>query len=69
MHDGFTDVVLLGMVGSSLAPEVLRAVLGVKPGRPRFRMVDSVNRGSPADDCHRPAPHAGRAREQVGIDD
>ncbi len=43
MHDGFTDVVLLGMGGSSLAPEVLRAVLGVKPGRPRFRMVDSVN--------------------------
>ena len=43
MHDGFTDVVLLGMGGSSLAPEVLRAVLGVKPGRPRFRKVDSVN--------------------------
>ena len=28
-RDGFTDVVLLGMGGSSLAPEVLRAVLGV----------------------------------------
>jgi glucose-6-phosphate isomerase len=42
-RDGFTDVVLLGMGGSSLAPEVLRAVLGVRPGRPRFRMVDSVN--------------------------
>ena len=26
---GFTDVVLLGMGGSSLAPEVLRAVIGV----------------------------------------
>ena len=28
-RDGFTDVVLLGMGGSSLAPEVLRQVLGV----------------------------------------
>jgi glucose-6-phosphate isomerase len=41
--DGFTDVVLLGMGGSSLAPEVLRTVIGVAPGRPRFTMVDSVN--------------------------
>ena len=35
-RDGFTDVVLLGMGGSSLAPEVLRAVLGVADGWPRF---------------------------------
>jgi glucose-6-phosphate isomerase len=42
-RDGFTDVVLLGMGGSSLAPEVLRAVIGLGPGRPRFTMVDSVN--------------------------
>jgi glucose-6-phosphate isomerase len=41
--DGFTDVVLLGMGGSSLAPEVLRQVLGVAPGFPRFRMLDSVD--------------------------
>lgn len=41
--DGFTDVVLLGMGGSSLAPEVLRQVIGVAPGFPRFRMLDSVN--------------------------
>ena len=40
---GFTDVVLLGMGGSSLAPEVLRQVLGVSPGYPRFRMLDSVD--------------------------
>jgi glucose-6-phosphate isomerase len=38
-----TDVVLLGMGGSSLAPEVLRAVIGVQPGWPRFTMVDAVN--------------------------
>ena len=42
-EDGFTEVVLLGMGGSSLAPEVLRAVIGVQPGWPRFTMVDSVN--------------------------
>jgi glucose-6-phosphate isomerase len=40
---GFTDVVLLGMGGSSLAPEVLRRILGVAPGFPRFRMLDSVD--------------------------
>ena len=41
--EGFTDVVLLGMGGSSLAPEVLRSVVGVQPGFPRFRMLDSVD--------------------------
>jgi glucose-6-phosphate isomerase len=40
---GFTDVVLLGMGGSSLAPEVLRQVVGVAPGFPRFRMLDSTD--------------------------
>lgn len=40
---GFTDVVLLGMGGSSLAPEVLRHVIGVAPGFPRFRVLDSVD--------------------------
>jgi len=41
--DGFTDIVLLGMGGSSLAPEVLRQVIGVAPGFPRFRVLDSVD--------------------------
>src|SRR5688572_27991259 len=41
--DHFTDVVLLGMGGSSLAPEVLRATLGVAPGCPRFRVLDSTD--------------------------
>ena len=40
---GTTDVVLLGMGGSSLAPEVLRAIIGVKPGWPRFHMLDSTD--------------------------
>jgi glucose-6-phosphate isomerase len=42
-RDGFIDVVLLGMGGSSLAPEVLRAVIGVAPGWPRFHMLDSTD--------------------------
>ena len=40
---GLTDVVLLGMGGSSLAPEVLRAVVGTASGWPRFTMIDAVN--------------------------
>ena len=40
---GFTDVVLLGMGGSSLAPEVLRAVVGAAPGWPRLHMLDSTD--------------------------
>src|SRR5690349_5866455 len=32
-REGFTRAVLLGMGGSSLAPEVMRGVLGVRPGR------------------------------------
>jgi glucose-6-phosphate isomerase len=40
---GFTDVVLLGMGGSSLAPEVLRQVLGKADRVPRFQILDSVD--------------------------
>lgn len=40
---GFMDVVLLGMGGSSLAPEVLRAVLGSPPGWPRLQVLDSTD--------------------------
>jgi transaldolase/glucose-6-phosphate isomerase len=42
-RNGFTDIVLLGMGGSSLAPEVLRAVIGVAPGWPRLHMLDSTD--------------------------
>src|SRR4051812_47579517 len=45
-QDGIADVVLLGMGGSSLAPEVLRAILGVAPGSPRFHMLDSTDPAS-----------------------
>lgn len=40
---GITDVVLLGMGGSSLGPEVLRNVFGAASGFPRFRVLDSVD--------------------------
>jgi glucose-6-phosphate isomerase len=40
---GFAHVVLLGMGGSSLAPEVLRAVIGVAPGWPALHMLDSTD--------------------------
>ncbi|MFI5079302.1 MAG: transaldolase, partial [Vicinamibacteria bacterium] len=40
---GYERVVLMGMGGSSLAPEVLRSVVGVAPGYPRFVMLDTVN--------------------------
>ncbi len=37
---GFTDVVLLGMGGSSLGPEVISQAIGRQPRRPRFHMLD-----------------------------
>ena len=40
---GFTDVVLLGMGGSSLGPEVLGETFGPQAGWPRFHMLDSTD--------------------------
>jgi transaldolase/glucose-6-phosphate isomerase len=40
---GFTDVVLLGMGGSSLGPEVLSETFGKQAGAPRFHMLDSTD--------------------------
>ncbi|CAN5296160.1 hypothetical protein BH11CYA1_BH11CYA1_31410 [soil metagenome] len=40
---GFTDVLLLGMGGSSLAPEVFAITYGSKPGYPRLRILDSTD--------------------------
>jgi glucose-6-phosphate isomerase len=42
-REGFTDIVLLGMGGSSLAPEVMRQVLNAPDRMPRFRVLDSVD--------------------------
>jgi glucose-6-phosphate isomerase len=41
--DGFTHAVLLGMGGSSLAPEVLRSVLGTRPGWLHLHVLDSTD--------------------------
>ena len=42
-QEGFRDVVLLGMGGSSLAPEVLRRSFGHQPGSPRLHVLDSTD--------------------------
>jgi transaldolase/glucose-6-phosphate isomerase len=44
--DGFTSVVLLGMGGSSLAPEVISRLFGPQSGWPRFFMLDSTEPGT-----------------------
>jgi transaldolase/glucose-6-phosphate isomerase len=40
---GFTHLLLLGMGGSSLAPEVLRMTFGVVPGFPALHVLDSTD--------------------------
>ncbi len=40
---GFSDVLLLGMGGSSLGPEVLGQTFGSKPGFPRLHVLDSTD--------------------------
>jgi transaldolase/glucose-6-phosphate isomerase len=41
--ENFTDVLLLGMGGSSLGPEVLAKSLGSAPGYPKWHMLDSTD--------------------------
>jgi transaldolase/glucose-6-phosphate isomerase len=43
VDDGYTDCVLLGMGGSSLAPEVLGRSFGEKPGWLRLQVLDSTD--------------------------
>src|SRR5690606_5417804 len=42
-RDGFTDVLLLGMGGSSLCPEVLAESFSPHAGRPRLHVLDSTD--------------------------
>jgi len=44
--EGFTHVVLLGMGGSSLAPEVFQATFGNAAGRPELIVLDSTHPGA-----------------------
>ncbi len=41
--EGITDVVLLGMGGSSMAPEVLREIVGRAEGYPALHVIDSTD--------------------------
>jgi glucose-6-phosphate isomerase len=50
--EGFRRVLLLGMGGSSLAPEVLNRVLGPRSGWPRFVMLDSTDPAAVRDADH-----------------
>jgi glucose-6-phosphate isomerase len=45
-REGFSDVVLLGMGGSSLAPEVLRRSFKHRPDRPALHVLDSTDAGA-----------------------
>jgi transaldolase/glucose-6-phosphate isomerase len=44
--EGFHDVVLLGMGGSSLAPEVIRQSFGAQDGWPALHVLDSTDAGA-----------------------
>jgi transaldolase / glucose-6-phosphate isomerase len=44
--EGFQDVVLLGMGGSSLAPEVIRLSFGDRTGWPSLHVLDSTDAGA-----------------------
>ena len=48
LADGVERVVLLGMGGSSLAPEVFERVLGNAPGHPALEVLDSTHPGTVA---------------------
>ena len=43
--EGITNVVLLGMGGSSLAPEVVRSIIGREEGYPDLHVLDSTDPG------------------------
>ena len=42
-QEGISDVVLLGMGGSSLAPEVIRSIVGRQDGYPHLHLLDSTD--------------------------
>lgn len=44
-REGFTHLLLLGMGGSSLFPEVLAATFGRQPGYPELQVLDSTDPG------------------------
>ena len=67
---GFTDVLLLGMGGSSLCPEVLKATFGKIAGFPELHVLDSTDPAQVKTFEHtrRSDAHAVHRVEQVGLD-
>lgn len=53
ISDGYTHVLLLGMGGSSLAPEVYGKIFGVKPGFLQLAVLDSTDPGAVQADQNR----------------
>ncbi len=45
-REAITDLVVMGMGGSSMTPEVLRVVFGTQPGGMRLHVLDTVNPGT-----------------------
>ena len=66
----FSDVVLLGMGGSSLGPEVLAETFGNRDGFPKLSILDShrSRRGPRAGGHPRPAAHAVHRRLEIRLD-
>jgi len=45
-QDGYTHAILLGMGGSSLAPETFRNIFGIRPGYPELTILDTTDPGA-----------------------
>jgi glucose-6-phosphate isomerase len=56
LEDGYTEALLLGMGGSSLAPEVFRKTFGVKEGYLDLAVLDSTDPGAIVDYAERLTP-------------
>ena len=56
----YSDVVLLGMGGSSLGPEVLGDILGAAPGSPKLHVLDTTDPGQIATVAERDRFRQGR---------
>jgi len=54
--DGFTDVLLMGMGGSSLSPEVFSKVFGTKKGFMNLYVLDSTHPGAVLEYAHKLNP-------------
>ena len=67
-RSGFKDVLLLGMGGSSLGPEVFAKTFGAKPGFPTLHVLEFDRSGAnpPFRKPNRPAAHTVYRVQQIG---